>query len=37
MGEVGQGLWEALQLLFGGDPALYEIVWLSLRVSGIAG
>ena len=36
MGEIGRGLWEALQLLFRGDPALYEIVWLSLRVSGIA-
>lgn len=36
MGEVGQGLWEALGLLFRGDAALYEIVWLSLRVSGIA-
>jgi tungstate transport system permease protein len=36
MGEVGQGLGEALQLLVGGDAALYEIVWLSLRVSGIA-
>lgn len=36
MGEVGQGLWEALQLMLAGDPALYEIVWLSLRVSGIA-
>jgi tungstate transport system permease protein len=36
MGEVGQGLWEALQLLFRGDSALYEIVWLSLRISGIA-
>jgi tungstate transport system permease protein len=36
MGEVGQGLWEALGLLVAGDPALYEIVWLSLRVSGIA-
>jgi len=36
MGEVGQGLWEALQLLFQGDTGLYEIVWLSLRVSGIA-
>jgi len=36
MGEVGQGLWEALQLLLRRDPALYEIVWLSLRVSGIA-
>ena len=36
MGEVGQGLWEALQLLFRGDAALYAIVWLSLRVSGIA-
>jgi tungstate transport system permease protein len=36
MGEVGQGLWEALGLLAAGDPELYEIVWLSLRVSGIA-
>lgn len=36
MEEVGQGLREALQLLFQGDAALYEIVWLSLRVSGIA-
>jgi tungstate transport system permease protein len=36
MGEVGQGLWEALGLLAAGDPELYAIVWLSLRVSGIA-
>jgi tungstate transport system permease protein len=36
MGEVGEGLQEALRLLVGGDAAIYEIVWLSLRVSGIA-
>jgi tungstate transport system permease protein len=36
MGEIGQGLWEALQLLLYGDAALYGIVALSLRVSGIA-
>jgi tungstate transport system permease protein len=29
-------LWEALGLLASGDPGLYEIVWLSLQVSGIA-
>jgi tungstate transport system permease protein len=36
MSEVGRGIWDALQLLAGGDAALYAIVWLSLRVSGIA-
>ncbi len=36
MGELGQGLWDALRLLWLGDSALYEIVGLSLRVSGIA-
>jgi tungstate transport system permease protein len=36
MGEIAQGLWDALGLLATGDPGLYEIVWLSLRVSGIA-
>jgi tungstate transport system permease protein len=36
LGEIGQGLQEALGLLLTGDPGLYEIVWLSLRVSGIA-
>ena len=36
MGEVVQGLREALGLLVAGDPGLYEIVWLSLQVSGIA-
>ena len=36
MHEVGQGLVEALRLLLTGDAALYEIVFLSLRVSGIA-
>lgn len=31
-----EGLREAIGLIFGGDPALREIVWLSLQVSGIA-
>jgi tungstate transport system permease protein len=36
VGEVWRGLWEALGLLAAGDAALFEIVALSLRVSGIA-
>ncbi len=36
MQEILQGLREAIRLVFSGDPALAEIVWLSLRVSGTA-
>ena len=34
--EFGNGLREAVRLIFTADQALFEIVWLSLRVSGIA-
>jgi tungstate transport system permease protein len=34
--EILQGLREAIRLVLTGDPELAEIVWLSLRVSGIA-
>ncbi len=36
MAEIGRGLWEAAQLMLYGDAALFGIVALSLRVSGIA-
>jgi tungstate transport system permease protein len=36
VGGVFEGLREALALILQGDPELVEIVWLSLRVSGIA-
>ncbi len=36
MDELGSGLRQATQMIFGGDAALMEIVWLSLRVSGVA-
>ncbi len=36
MDELTNGLVQAVQLIFSGDPALYEIIWLSLRVSGTA-
>ncbi len=36
MDTIWQGIQQALQLIFQGDSALYEIVWLSLRVSGVA-
>jgi tungstate transport system permease protein len=36
VGGVFEGLRDALRLIVNGDEALLEIVWLSLRVSGIA-
>lgn len=36
MGEIGQGLIQALRLILTGDPQIIEIVLLSLQVSGIA-
>src|SRR5512142_2677 len=36
MDEILSGLTQALQMIFSGDPGLYEIIWLSLRVSGSA-
>ncbi len=36
MDELTSGLLQAVQMIFSGDPALYEIIWLSLRVSGSA-
>ena len=36
MEELWNGLLQAIQLIASRDPALYEIVGLSLRVSGIA-
>ncbi len=36
MGEIGQGFFQALRLIFTGDPQLLQIVLLSLQVSGIA-
>ncbi len=36
MEEIYQGLIQAVQLILSGDPGLYEIIWLSLRVSGSA-
>lgn len=36
MDELANGLVQAIQMIFSGDPALYEIIWLSLRVSGSA-
>lgn len=36
MDELTQGFFQAIQLIFSFDPALYEIILLSLRVSGIA-
>jgi tungstate transport system permease protein len=34
--DIFQGFLEAIRLVLSGDPELIEIVWLSLRVSGIA-
>jgi tungstate transport system permease protein len=34
--DIVQGFLEAIRLVITGDPELAEIVWLSLRVSGIA-
>ncbi len=36
MGDLTRGLVQAVELILSGDPALMEIIWLSLRVSGIA-
>ena len=36
MNDIWQGLAQAIQLIFTGDPALREIAWLSLKVSGTA-
>jgi tungstate transport system permease protein len=36
MDELTNGLLQAIRMIFSGDPALYEIIWLSLRVSGSA-
>lgn len=36
MNDILDGLAQALQLIFSGDAALYEIIWLTLQVSGIA-
>ncbi len=36
MDELTSGLVQAIQMILSGDPALYEIIWLSLRVSGSA-
>lgn len=36
MDELSSSLTQAVQMIFSGDPALYEIIWLSLRVSASA-
>jgi tungstate transport system permease protein len=36
MDDLLQGLWQAIQLLIGGDAAIWQIIALSLRVSGLA-
>jgi tungstate transport system permease protein len=36
MNDLLQGLRQAFELIFSLDPALYEIIWLSLYVSGVA-
>lgn len=36
MEELTSGLVQAIRMILSGDPALYEIIWLSLRVSGSA-
>ncbi len=36
MDEITHGFFQAIHLILSADPALFEIVWLSLRVSGIA-
>jgi tungstate transport system permease protein len=36
MSEILNGLVQAIRMILSGDPALYEIIWLSLRVSGTA-
>ncbi len=36
MDELSRGFFQALELIFSADPALYEIIFLSLRVTGLA-
>ncbi len=36
MDELSNGLLQAIQMILSGDATLYEIIWLSLRVSGSA-
>jgi tungstate transport system permease protein len=36
MDELTRGFSQAIQLIFSADPALYEIIFLSLRVTGLA-
>ena len=36
MEELARGFVQAFNLIFSFDPALYEIIWLSLRVTGLA-
>ncbi len=36
MDDLLNGIAQAVQLIFSGDAALYEIIWLTLRVSGTA-
>jgi tungstate transport system permease protein len=36
MDDLSQGLWQAIQLLIGGDAAIWQVIVLSLRVSGLA-
>src|SRR5215510_14585065 len=36
MGLIGEGVAEALRLLLSGDPDVWAITWLSLRISGTA-
>ncbi len=36
MDEILNGLVQAIEMILSGDPGLYEIIWLSLRVSGSA-
>jgi tungstate transport system permease protein len=36
MQTIWQGFLQAIQLIFSQDPALFEIIWLSLKVSGTA-
>ena len=36
MDDLFSGITQAVQLILSGDPALYEIIWLTLRVSGTA-
>jgi tungstate transport system permease protein len=36
MGEISQGFLQAIRLILGGDPALLEIVSLTLKVTGVA-